>query len=64
MQHRSTRRFAMAGYKSRGSKKSGGLTGNLVKIGGGSRKLSLRGDYKSGPMMATKKGAKQAHKRA
>jgi len=54
----------MAGYKSRGSKKSGGLTGNLVKIGGGSRKLSLRGDYKSGPMMATKKGAKQAHKRA
>ena len=27
----------MAGYKSRGSKKSGGLTGNLVKIGGGGR---------------------------
>jgi len=45
--------------------KSGGLTGNLVKIGGSKRKLKLAGDMRGENMVGGfKKGAKQAHKRA
>jgi len=46
--------------------KSGGLTGNLVKIGGSKRKLNLKSDMKHESMAhpAMKKGPKQAHKRA
>jgi len=46
--------------------KSGGLTGNLVKLGGSKRKLALKSDMKSDNMMhpSMKKGSKQAHKRA
>lgn len=52
----------MAGY---GKSKKGGFTGNLVKLGGSSRKLSLKSDMKSENMHPSlKKGAKQAHKRA
>ena len=53
----------MAGY---GRKKSGGLTGNLVKMGGAKRKLKLMTDFKdhNAPVASMKKGHKQAHKRA
>ena len=52
----------MASY----GKKSGGLTGNLAKLGGSSRKLSVKSDMKSDsmPFASKHKGAKQAHKRA
>ena len=45
--------------------KSGGFTGNLVKLGGGSRKLNLKSDMKSaGTVAAGKKaGGKSAHKK-
>lgn len=48
------------GYKA----KSGGLVGNLAKIGGSGRKLSLKTALKEPPFGGLKKGAKQAHKRA
>ena len=53
----------MAGY---GKGKSGGFTGNLAKVGGKSRKLSLKSDMKDSSMVHgnMKKAAKQAHKRA
>ena len=46
--------------------KSGGLMGNLTKIGGSKRKLSLKTDMKHENMAhpSMKKGSKQAHKRA
>lgn len=45
--------------------KTGGFTGNLVKLGGSGKKLALKSDMKSGNMKPTyKKGAKQAHKKA
>lgn len=49
----------------RGSK-AGGFTGNLVKLGGRGRKLSLKSDMKSESLVHStrKKGSKQAHKRA
>jgi len=54
----------MAYGKSRG-RKSGGFIGNLSKLGGSGRKLSLRTDMKSDSDHATsmKKAHKQAHKR-
>lgn len=52
----------MAGY---GKGKKGGFSGNLVKLGGKSRKLSLKSDMRAESMTPSmKKGAKQAHKRA
>lgn len=47
-------------------KKSGGFAGNMVKIGGSKRKLSLKSDMRSDSMNGAtmKKAAKQAHKRA
>ena len=54
----------MAGYGRKS--KSGGFSGNLVKLGGAKRKLKIAGDmraeHQSGP--AYKKGVKQAHKKA
>jgi len=46
--------------------KSGGFSGNLVKLGGSKRKLALKSDMKSDTMAhpQMKKGSKQAHKRA
>ena len=54
----------MAGYGK--SKKSGGFVGNLAKIGGSARKLSLKSDMSSGSTVHPhiKKAHKQAHKRA
>jgi len=54
----------MAYGKSRS--KRGGFTGNMVKIGGGKRKLSLKSDMRSENLVGAtmKKGSKQAHKRA
>ena len=45
--------------------KSGGLTGNLVKLGGRHRKLALKTDMRNEHLVHSdfKKGAKQAHKR-
>lgn len=45
--------------------KSGGLTGNLAKLGGSGKKLNLKSDMKgAGAMAAGKKaGGKSAHKR-
>ena len=47
-------------------KKSGGFVGNLTKIGGSRKKLSLHSDMKDSSAVhpSMKKGAKQAHKRA
>jgi hypothetical protein len=46
--------------------KSGGFSGNLVKLGGRGKRLSLKSDMKHESMAhpSMKKGAKQAHKRA
>lgn len=46
--------------------KSGGFSGNLVKMGGGKRKMKLTSDMKHETMAhpSMKKGTKQAHKRA
>ena len=53
----------MAGY-GKGAKK-GGFTGNMVKLGGSKRKLSLTGDMRAENLVhpALKRGQKQAHKR-
>lgn len=52
----------MAGY---GKSKKGGFTGNLVKLGGSGRKLSLKSDMRTENMKPSLgKGSKQAHKRA
>jgi hypothetical protein len=47
-------------------KKSGGFVGNLAKIGGTRKKLSLHSDMKDSTMVhpSMKKASKQAHKRA
>lgn len=47
-------------------RKSGGFSGNLVKLGGSKRKLSLKTDVKSDSLVhpAKAKAGKQAHKRA
>jgi hypothetical protein len=47
-------------------KKSGGFSGNLVKLGGSRRKLHMKSDMKGDTMVhpSMKKGSKQAHKRA
>lgn len=49
-----------------GKSKSGGFSGNLAKIGGSGKKLNLKSDVKSSNVVhgLSKKGAKQAHKRA
>ncbi len=47
-----------------GRGKRGGFVGNLSKLGGSSRKLSLKSDMKETPHPSMKKAAKQAHKRA
>jgi len=47
-----------------GKTKSGGFTGNLAKLGGGKRKLSLSGDMRPENMTpGFKKAGKQAHKK-
>lgn len=43
-----------------GSKKHGGFTGNMAKLGGAKRKLALKSDFKH----ATNPGMKTAHKQA
>lgn len=45
--------------------KSGGFVGNLSKLGGGKRKLSLKTDMKDSnmPHPSMKKASKQAHKK-
>ena len=45
--------------------KSGGFTGNLAKLGGGKRKLSLKSDFRgeSAVNSTFKKASKQAHKK-
>lgn len=50
----------------RGHSKSGGFSGNLVKLGGRGRKLSLKSDMKADSLVHStrKKGSKQAHKKA
>ena len=54
----------MKGYGS-GKSKRGGFSGNLVKLGGSSRKLALKTDMRSENMApGFKKAGKQAHKRA
>ena len=47
-------------------RKSGGLTGNLVKLGGSKHKLKMKSDmgHESMTHPSLKKGSKQAHKRA
>jgi hypothetical protein len=52
----------MAGYR---KSKSGGLIGNLAKLGGKSRKLGLKTDMKGEHLVhpSIKKAAKQAHKK-
>ena len=47
-------------------RKSGGFSGNLVKLGGSGRKLRMKTDQKGESMVhpGFKKGSKQAHKRA
>jgi hypothetical protein len=52
----------MAGY----GKKSGGFAGNMVKLGGKTRKLKLSSDMRPENMTnpSFKKGVKQPHKRA
>lgn len=47
-----------------GKTKSGGFTGNLAKIGGSRKKLSLHSDMKETVHPHMKKASKQAHKRA
>jgi hypothetical protein len=49
-----------------GKSKSGGFTGNLAKIGGSRKKLSLHTDMKDSSAVhpSMKKAGKQAHKRA
>lgn len=46
--------------------KTGGLTGNLSKIGGTKRKLALKSDFRTDSAVNStfKKAAKQAHKKA
>lgn len=46
--------------------KSGGFSGNLVKLGGRGKRLSLKSDMKSDGMAhpPMKRGTRQAHKRA
>ena len=48
-----------------GSKKHGGFTGNMVKLGGKGRKLALKSDFKHGHAAnpSFKVSAKQAHKK-
>lgn len=48
-----------------GKSKRGGFVGNLAKLGGKSRKLSLAGDMRPENMVhgSMKKGIKQAHKK-
>lgn len=45
--------------------KSGGFVGNLSKLGGSGKKLSLKTDMKDGNMKhpSMKKASKQAHKK-
>jgi|HubBroStandDraft_3_1064219.scaffolds.fasta_scaffold166156_3 hypothetical protein len=45
--------------------KHGGFTGNLVKLGGAHKKLSLSGDMRPENMVSgtSKKAQKQAHKK-
>jgi len=51
--------------KGYGRGKSGGFAGNLTKLGGSGRKLSLKTDMRSENMKPTLgKGSSQAHKRA
>lgn len=56
----------MAGYGRGKTSKGGGFVGNLAKIGGSGKKLSLKTDMKpeNMTMPSMKKGAKQAHKKA
>jgi hypothetical protein len=48
------------------TRKAGGFSGNLVKLGGSKRKLRMKSDVKPESMVhpSIKKGGKQAHKRA
>ena len=50
----------------RGHTKAGGFTGNLVKLGGRGKKLSMKSDMKQESLVhsSRKKGYKQAHKKA
>jgi hypothetical protein len=54
----------MAGY-GKSKAKHGGFVGNLAKLGGSKRKLSLAGDFRSENMThgTMKKASKQAHKK-
>jgi len=51
----------MKGHRS----KAGGFTGNLAKLGGRQRKLSLKSDMRNEHLVSSdfKKASKQAHKR-
>jgi hypothetical protein len=53
----------MAGYGRKS--KSGGFMGNMAKLGGSKRKLSLKSDMESSSAVhpSMKKGHKQAHKK-
>jgi len=55
----------MKGYGRGGRSKSGGFTGNLVKLGGKSAKLRLKSDMDGSSMVHGTKatGRKQAHKK-
>ena len=46
--------------------KKGGFTGNMAKIGGKSKRLSLKSDFRNDSAVNStfKKAAKQAHKKA
>jgi len=56
--------MARKGY-GRGRSKSGGFTGNLVKLGGSGAKLRLKTDMADSSMVHASKhsGRKQAHKK-
>jgi hypothetical protein len=54
----------MAGYGRGKSGKGGGFIGNLAKLGGKGKKLSLQSDMQTkGDSVGLKKASKQAHKR-
>ena len=61
---RTVKEYPMAGYGKSKSKR-GGFVGNLAKLGGSKRKLSLAGDMRSENLThgTMKKASKQAHKK-
>jgi hypothetical protein len=61
---RTAKEHPMAGY-GKSKAKHGGFVGNLAKLGGSKRKLSLAGDFRAENMThgTMKKASKQAHKK-